>query len=205
MNYFVQKGDQKLGPYSLADLQKQVDSGAISLQDMAQSEGMTEWAEVSRVLGNIPIPAVAPPPPAVESRTVPLPLNMHWALLLVLQALTRNFFNFLWALYLANWARKLDGETKTLVMIAMYPAGLIAGFIAIAAKQPVIGGLLIIGGLVTYIIGIFSIKSAMETYYNSTETYGLALSGAMTFFFSTVYFQYHINQIAKWQKAVALA
>jgi len=44
----------------------------------------------------------------------------------------------------------------------------------------------------------------METYYNSVERYGLALSGAMTFFFSSVYFQYHINQIAKWKKAVAL-
>jgi hypothetical protein len=44
----------------------------------------------------------------------------------------------------------------------------------------------------------------MESYYNSVERYGLSLSGGMTFFFSTVYFQYHINQIAKWKKAVAL-
>jgi len=202
MKYFVKKGNETLGPFSLAELQEKVDAGVIAPQDMAQSEGMSDWAEVSRVLGNIPIPvATAPPHAVVETTTVPLPFNLHWVVLLILEAVTRNTFNFLWALYLANWARKLDGETKTLVMIAMYPAGMIAGFIAVASKQPIIGGILFIGGLVTYIIGIFYIKAAMETYYNSNERYGLTLSGAMTFFFSTVYFQYHINQIAKWKKA----
>ena len=206
MNYFVMQGDEKRGPYTLAELHEQVRSGKVAPTDMAQSEGMTSWAEVSVVLGNIPIPAAMPPAPAQAPpvQTVPLPLNMHWVILAVLQLFTRNLFNFAWALYLANWARKLDGESKPLVMVAMYPAGMIAGFIAIAAVRPVIGSLLIIAGFITYIVGIFGIKSAMETYYNSVEKYGLTLSGGMTFFFSTLYFQYHINQIAKWKKAVAL-
>lgn len=58
----------------------------------------------------------------------------------------------------------------------------------------------IIGGVIAYIIGIFSIRSAMEDYYNSTENIGLSLSGVMTFFFSTIYLQYHINRIARWKK-----
>jgi hypothetical protein len=206
MNYFVQHIDEKLGPFSLSALQEQLQSGKIAPTDMAQSEGMTDWVQVSVVLGNIPVPAAMQhAPAAVQSvPTVPLPLNMHWALLLVLQILTRNLFNFVWALYLANWARKLDGENKPLVMIAMYPAGMIAGFIAVANRQAAIGGLLFLAGFITYIIGIFGIKATMESYYNSVERYGLSLSGGMTFFFSTVYFQYHINQIAKWKKAVAL-
>jgi hypothetical protein len=199
-------GDEKLGPFSLAELHEQAQSGKVALTDMAQSEGMADWAEVSQVLGNIPIPPVtqASPAPAASVHTVPLPLNMHWVGLIVLQVITRNLFNFAWALYLANWARKLDGENKPLIMIAMYPAGMIAGFIAIATGKAAIGGILILAGLFTYIIGIFGIKQAMELYYNSVEKYGLTLSGAMTFFFSSVYFQYHINQIAKWKKAVAL-
>jgi hypothetical protein len=40
----------------------------------------------------------------------------------------------------------------------------------------------------------------MEEYYNSVENCGLILSGGMTFFFSTIYLQYHINKIAKWKK-----
>jgi len=206
VNYFVKQGDEKRGPYTLAELHEQVQSGKVAPTDLAQSEGMTDWAQVSVVLGNIPIPAATPPTPASVPpvQTVPLPLNMHWAILLILQFITWNLFNFAWALYLANWARKLDGENKPLVMIAMYPAGFIAAVIAFAAGRPAIGGFLIIAGVITYIIGIFGIKSTMETYYNSVEKYGLTLSGGMTFFFSTVYFQYHINQIAKWKKAVAL-
>jgi hypothetical protein len=206
VNYFVKQGDEKRGPYTLAELHEQVQTGKVAPTDLAQSEGMTDWAEVSVVLGNIPIPAVAPPaqvpPPPVQ--TVPLPLNMHWAVLLLLEVISRNIFNFVWALYLANWSRKLDGENKPLVLIAMYPTGIIAGVIAGARGNQVIAGLLIVAGFVAYIVGIFSIKSAMETYYNSVERYGLALSGGMTFFFSSIYFQYHINQIAKWKKAVAL-
>jgi hypothetical protein len=51
---------------------------------------------------------------------------------------------------------------------------------------------------------VFSIKAAMEEYYNSTENIGLSLSGVMTFFFSTVYIQYHINQISRWKKTGVL-
>ena len=51
-----------------------------------------------------------------------LPYNLHWGLLLLIEILTRNFFNLIWALYLANWARKLDGQNKHMVLVAMYPA-----------------------------------------------------------------------------------
>ena len=207
MNYYISRGEQKLGPYTLAQLNEQVKAGAITTSDLAQSEGMTDWVPVSQVLGNIPIQSVtsygAAVAPAAEPfvETVPLPANLHWGVLLLLQALTRNFFNFIWALYLANWARKLDGQNKHLVLVAMYPAGIIAGLLAGAgSKNPIMMFVLIFGGLVAYLFGIFSIRAAMEEYYNSRENIGLKLGGGMTFFFSTVYFQYHINKIAKWKK-----
>jgi hypothetical protein len=107
----------------------------------------------------------------------------------------------------ANWARKLIKNNKPLVLVAMYPAGMIAGIVAMAVgvgensdAVSVAAGLCIIGGVIAYIIGIFSIRSAMEEYYNSTENIGLSLSGVMTFFFSAVYLQYHINRIARWKK-----
>jgi hypothetical protein len=207
VNYFAKKGDQKLGPYTLAELHLQVQLGKLAPTDLAQSEGMTEWAEISKVLGNIPIPATEAPSaaPVVEAQKVPLPFNLHWVVLLLLDVISQNTFNFIWALYLANWARKLDGENKPLVLVAMYPAGIIAGVIATANHKPPIGSFLIIAGLIAYIIGVFSIKSAMEAYYNSTEKYGLILGSGMTLIFSTVYLQYHINQIRKWQRATITA
>ena len=68
-----------------------------------------------------------------------------------------------------------------------------------------LGGLFILAGAIVYLFGVFSIRAAMEDYYNSTENIGLTLNGVMTFFFSTVYIQYHINRLARWKKTGVLS
>jgi GYF domain 2 len=204
MGYLIKRGEQTFGPYSLTDLQRYVQSGNVLLEDLAQSEGLSDWVPVRQVLGDIPTATASTTPvvagPVVEH--VPLPPNLHWAGLLVLNILTSKFFNLfnlIWALILANWGRKLSGDNKPLVLVAMYPASMVAGFIAISMHVFAVGGLLILGGLIVYLFGIFAIREAMEDYYNSVENIGLTLSGPMTFFFSTVYLQYHVNRIARWK------
>src|SRR4029077_15823346 len=101
MEYFVKRGDQRFGPYSLSDLQQYVQSGNVLVEDMAQSEGMADWVPVSQVLGNIPTitigggGAIAP---VAEPQVVPLPPNLHWSIVLILGLLTRQLFNMVWAL-----------------------------------------------------------------------------------------------------------
>jgi GYF domain 2 len=209
MEYFVKRGEQRFGPYSLADLQQYVQSGNVLVEDMAQSEGMAEWVPVSQVLGNIPVVVVGGGGtivPVAEPQLVALPPNLHWAIVLLLGVFTRQLFNMVWALVQANWARKLSGDNKALVLVAMYPAGMITGILtmALARNMAPLGGLFILGGAIIYLFGVFSIKAAMEEYYTSRENIGLQLSGAMTFFFSTVYLQYHINSIARWKKTGVL-
>ena len=208
MEYFVKRGEQRFGPYSLSDLQSYVQSGNVLAADLAQSEGMMDWVPVSQVLGNIPAAPVITTSPftATEPQLVSLPPNLHWSIVLILGALTRQFFNMIWALIQANWARKLSNDNKPMVLVAMYPAGMIAGFLTMAFDRGMaaVGGLFILGGAIVYLVGIFSIKSAMEEYYTTTENIGLQLSGVMTFFFSTVYIQYHINSIARWKKTGVL-
>jgi hypothetical protein len=209
MEYFVKRGEQRFGPYSLSDLQQYVHSGNLAAGDLAQSEGMTDWVPLSQVLGNIPAMAMAGGGVAVvtaaEPQLVELPPNLHWSIVLILGLLTRQLFNLVWALLQGNWARKLSGDNKPLVLVAMYPAGMVAGFLTIVLFRgaAALGGLFFIAGAIVYLVGVFSIKAAMEEYYNSTENIGLQLSGAMTFFFSTVYIQYHINSIARWKKTGA--
>lgn len=213
MEYFVKRGEQRFGPYSLSDLQRYVQSGNIMSSDLTQSEGMSGWVPVSQVLGNIPASAVtsggAAAAPALQPELVPLPPNLHWALVLVLGLVTRQLFNLVWALIQANWARKLGGNNTPMVLVAMYPAAMIAGGLMMVLFRgqslSSIGGLFILAGAVVYIFGIFSIKAAMEEYYNSTENIGLTLSGGMTFFFSTAYIQYHINRLARWKKTGVLS
>jgi hypothetical protein len=213
MEYLVRRGEEQFGPYSLTELQEYVQSGRVLPGDMAKSEGMADWVPVSQILGNIPIPVAAPAVSvAPPLNLVGLPPNLHWALLLVLVLLTRQLFNWIWAFVLANWARRLSGSNTSMVLVAMYPGGFIAGIVAFALSQQmrapgiaVIGGCLILGGAIAYIVGIFKIKAAMEDYYNSTENIGLVLSGVMSFFFSSVYLQYHVNSIARWKKTGVLS
>ena len=61
MKYYIQRQLNEYGPYTLADFQRYVAQGSISLSDMTRSEGMTEWTPVSQVIGNIPIPAPIQP------------------------------------------------------------------------------------------------------------------------------------------------
>lgn len=209
MDYFVKRGDQRYGPYSLTDLQTYVQSGNVATEDLAQSEGMEEWIPVIQILGNIPAAASssnAAPIAVPESRFVELPPNLHWSIVLILGLVTRQLFNLVWAMIQANWARKLSGENKPMVLVAMYPAGMIAGIMTgiLYPRSAPLGGILILGGAIVYLFGVFSIKAAMEEYYTSVENIGLQLSGAMTFFFSTVYLQYHINSIARWKKTGVL-
>lgn len=94
----------------------------------------------------------------------------------------------------------------------MYPAGMISGgVLAVIGKSSDeaamsgLGGVLIIVGVICLIVSVFKIKDAMEEYYNTVEDIGLSLSGAMTFFFSVIYIQYHINRIARWKKTGVLS
>ncbi len=218
MEYFVQRGEEKFGPYTLAEMQEYAQAGRILPTDLAKSDGMTDWISVSQILGNIPVPVAAPATVAVPVETVPLPPNLHWAVLLVIMifgqflGVLSLLFNWVWVMILANWARRLSGNNKAMVMVSMYPAGFVAGLLAIAyaaaRHQPefnFVGGVLIFGGLIAYVFGVFKIREAMEDYYNTKENIALALSGVMTFFFSLIYLQYHINRIHRWKNTGILS
>ena len=70
MKYYIRRDLNEYGPYTLADLQRYVAQGNISLNDLTRSEGMTDWVPVSQVIGNIPGPAAPAPPAAPAGGTV---------------------------------------------------------------------------------------------------------------------------------------
>jgi hypothetical protein len=220
MNYRIQRGDQEFGPYSLADLQRYLQSGHVLASDLAQSEGMSEWTPVSQILGDIPIPLA--PQPGIYAGTDPyaepaqqivdLPPNMHWGWLLLLEIVTRSLFTWIWGFVLANWARRLSGKNTALVLFAMYPAAMITGIVVMALGKTdsdgifgIVGVLVILAAAICRLIGAFKIREAMEEYYNSVENIGLSLGPVMTFFFGVLYIQYHVNRIARWKKTGVLS
>jgi hypothetical protein len=78
MKYYIQRGINEYGPYTLADLQRYVAQGNIALTDLARSETMTEWTPVSQIVGDIP---AAPPPAPVGPPVVPAAMSVPGATL----------------------------------------------------------------------------------------------------------------------------
>lgn len=227
MSYLIRRGDEQFGPYTLSELQQYAQAGNVALDDLAQSEGSEQWIPVSRILGDIPIAAPIQVTTESLAPTVPLPLNVPWQVMLLsygyivarfpMPAALKALFglvNFvvsilvmIWIFVLGNWARKLNGKNTALVLAALYVAGFFGGLIfvgiGVAAKLPVLaglGGFIILGALGCMIAFNFAVRAAMEHYYNTVEDIALALSGGMTFFFNLVYFQFHINRIARWKQ-----
>ena len=157
MKYYIQRELNEYGPYTLADLQRYVAQGSISLSDMTRSEGMTEWTPVSQVIGNIPIPAPIQPgyasgtpaygggtvyaggavydgssvgygAQAVAVQGIPLiPPDFHWALVLLIGVFTCGLFNYAWLIVEAAFVRKLKSDSKGLLFMILAVSTLFVG------------------------------------------------------------------------------
>ena len=203
MNYTVIRNAQEFAPYSLADLQRYVASGNILVSDLARSEGMTEAVPVGQIIGNISLavaPTTAVQVPGLAS--YPNPPNLPWGLVLLFSILSCGLFLIAWDIVLAIWTRKVQPNSRAIyyygavvfLYLAVFAIAYNAGLHHV--KDPT-AGVINIGIWVLSIMARFSMKYSLEEHFNSTDPIGLALSGVMTFFFGSIYFQYHLNQIMK--------
>jgi GYF domain 2 len=228
MKYYIKRDLNEYGPYTLADLQRYVAQGNIALTDLTRSEGLNDWVPVSQVIGNIPVPVPVQAPAAYAGATVyggqsaygtapamatsPVPPDFHWALVLLIGVVSCGLFLWAWTVVEAVWIRKIKPQSKGLLfvllaLVCIFLGGFINGFVGAfnhGHAAPPYGSLFTLGGYALDLIGIFTMRSDLEDYYNSTENIGLRLSGVMTFFFAVFYFQYHFSRIAKWKKTGVL-
>jgi hypothetical protein len=155
MKYYIQRGINEYGPYTLADLQRYVAQGNIALTDLARSEAMTEWTPVSQIVGDIP---VAPPPalePAVPAAAVspstpsagtvysgapaavgaapamavggPVPPDLHWALVWLIGAVSCGIFQWVWLFIEAGFVKKIKPDSNFLAFLI---SGLVLSFVS---------------------------------------------------------------------------
>jgi hypothetical protein len=213
MNYFVLRGDQQYGPYTLAELQLFTQQGHIAATDLARSEAMENWMPASQIIGNISMPAaggtgfgVAPQTAwPIPADTGNVPPNLHWGAVLALSIVTCSLFGVVWSFIEAAYVRKLRRESNALLYLGLYAATFVAPFLELMDHRlATVAPFLNIAGWVFYVSAAFSMKSTLEDYYNSEENIGLHLSGVMTFFFSVYYFQYHFNRINEWKRTGVL-
>src|ERR1700678_756178 len=105
----------------------------------------------------------------------------------------------LWCIYIGFWLRRLDPNSKALFWILACTAlDLARTFVrtTIDAKESLLPAFLGLAYAVVLCIGIFVVRAELERHYNQREGISLKLGPFMTFFFSFVYFQYHLYYIA---------
>lgn len=222
MLYQVSRNGQMYGPYTLEDLQRYVASGNVLPTDMAKSEEMMEWLPVAQILGQIPgyVAAEAPAVPMgvaapyagggtpayPAAMPYPDPPNLHWALVLVIGIFTCGLFFIVWDFVQSVWMRKVNPRSNALFF---YIAELVVNFGGSITRMALIAssgfalhrnyyGIGIPTSVITIILlelARFDMHRAMEEHFNGPEPVGLSLNGAMTFFFGSLYFQYHFSRI----------
>lgn len=223
MNFQVSRNGQMYGPYTLADLQRYVQTGNVLLTDMAKSEEMTEWLPVSQVLarsGAATDPAGSPAYAAVPGASAPPayagygnamgsadPPNLSWVLVLVLSIVTCGLFSFIWAFVQSAWMRRVQPSSNALFLyIAAFIAEIFNASFGIGTVMAMHAGMgfghrspwASLLGLLAFALLIaarFSMRASMEDFYNRVDPIGLRLGPVMTFFFGDLYFQYHFNKI----------
>jgi hypothetical protein len=204
MNYYIKRGDKEYGPYSLAVLQQYVQQGNISRDDLARSEAMTDWTAVGSIIGNVQVQGSTGfgAAPAGPAPTVVTPPGLHWGIVVVLGIVTFGLFWIIWLFVQAAWIRKVVPESKAIFFLVGY---VVCIFSAVGLDKSGAGVLIQLAGMVVYIMGVFKMRSDIEEYYATLNPSGLNLSGAMTFFFNTAYFQYHLPEIRDAQNYRATA
>ena len=202
MDYFISRDGQSYGPYTLADLQRYVASGEVSLNDLVTSEALAEPVAVARVVGNIAVAAPPMAPPVSLATAYPGPPNLHWGLVLLFSVVTWGIFVLVWEVVLAVWVKKVEPESKSVFYyggaVLAVLGTFVAGFMHVMhPSAPNSTGILQLVYYVTVLFARFNLKSALEEHFNGPDPMALYLHAVMTFFFGGIYFQYHMNDIAR--------
>lgn len=234
MRYFVGRGDQQYGPYTLEELGTFVAQRSVAPADWVRREDSADWIAASQVVGT-GAPSVPAPPPVLphggpqaqgaaqpygaaqspaygRAGNYPDPPEMHWALVLLLGIVTCGIFLIVWAFRQAAYAKKLDPSNRSTLFYVIYAVCFSLEILMTVANeiQPndsveLVARVFQLGGVVCLLVGAFALRDTLEKHFQAEEPVGLKLSGVITFFFNTLYFQYHLSRIANWRRTGVLA
>ena len=138
-------------------------------------------------------------PSEPSRRMLPTPPSLHWGLVLLFSILTFGIFALVWPFIQANWVRKIDGDSKAMLLLGGGLAcGLVGEVMSAGHRASALGGLLTLAYFVLWIVGYFamagSIRRTLADYDLPVEIGGITL-----FFFNTLYLQGQLSWIARWQ------
>jgi len=142
--------------------------------------------------------------PSFDPRIVPPPPRLHWGVVLALQIVTLGLFQLVWFVVQTLWVKRITGKSKgftwAVINLCAFPVLLLFAFtigvvVAASGHADSMGALSKAVDVIYRIIFIalnlttaFTLRSQMDSY-----PINMSLSGVMTFFLGTIYFQYHMN------------
>jgi hypothetical protein len=229
LDIHVNRNGQAFGPYEESEARSLYARGNIAVTDLVWRDGMAEWQTALQLFGarttNSAAPPIVPPPllpphqvPPVPGYAAPpssygkqalvpqenLPPKLHWGLVLLFTVLSFGIFAIVWPFIQSTWVRSIDPRSNATMYLIGYVVLAVVGGVIDASSDSSgaqgFGGLLQILSYVLFYCGCYSMRRSMIAHYNSVESIGLRLSGAMTFFFSIFYLQHHMTRIAAWKK-----
>jgi hypothetical protein len=141
----------------------------------------------------------------------PMPPEMHFAVVLILTWITFGLGGLVWTFRQALFVKKIDPASKCVLLLVVSLLGMLAQIVvyigmssasSVSEAQMALGVIMLLNLviLVPVLAAVFSMRRSLVNYYNTVEPMGLQLSGVMTFFFSILYFQYHLSHIAQWKR-----
>ncbi len=229
MPYQIDRNGQMYGPYTMEDVQRYVASGHILPTDLAKDEAMADWIPVAQLLGNAGAAQVPPATaygagmqtPYAQAGLNPAgaayadPPNIHWVLVLVLGIFTCGIFTVIYDMVQAAWLKRVQPDSKALFY---YIAATVFWLMNLSVSLRQImtihvgygavphtnytGGIFSLIYAVLLVVARFAMRNSLEEHYNGPEPIGLRLSGVMTFFFGSLYFQYHFNRINEMKRGL---
>lgn len=186
MNIYIHKNEQQLGPFDESQISEGLNSGAISLEDLAWKEGLTEWVRLGDLLHEpqkIPTPFQARPtakanfiqpsisgrentPSIVAKKNEPLSI---WALVLGIVSLISclgGFFVGIPAVICGHVALSRIKRQPLLGGPGMAIAGLITGYLSILIAAILAVPLLVYGTMDFIILPQFKKAAGVAKHAN---------------------------------------
>jgi len=136
-------------------------------------------------------------------RAYPAPPRLPWGYLVLFLIMTGGLSQVVWDLVLAIWVRKVQPQSRAIYyysMVVVLHLAAFANLIGTRSNDSEVSStttLFGIGIIVLRLMGRFSMRKSLEDHFDEAGPMGLSLSEVMTFFFGSIYFQYHLNRIMR--------
>ncbi|MGN6480397.1 pilin [Luteibacter sp.] len=137
-------------------------------------------------------------------RGFPMPPALHWFGVLVLAFITGGVFAWAWAFVQASWVKKIDKDSKSMLLLGLSAVSYVGGFAVAFYEKPPFGPLvmllLFLVSIVLFYIAIYSMAAAVE---HDARRRGLfvRLGGITLFFFHIYYLQGTLTWLGRWKGA----